>query len=153
MKYLITLLIINCLFISCKKEKKLYIFFEKDDSKMYIHHEKLNLDTIFKVFVYKVKTKSNRDKEVFFDSETQEEQNIYVDKNGNYKTKLHQTIIDFDNLKAKEIKNYKWLENKIKSFNSVYDLYKYYNKICIVEVDSIKKRATLTEVSLVEIIE
>ncbi len=153
MKNLIILIFLfQVSFISCQTEKRLYLLFEKEKEKMYIHEEGLNPDNVFKIYTYKIKIRGEF-KEIYFDSETSEEKGIYQEKKGKYKTKLRQKIIHLPELKKHAIKDYKWLKKKMSSFTNFQALYQFYGKIYIIQIDSANKKAIVTEVDNVEILE
>lgn len=152
-KNILILSIMYCTFVSCKSNQDLYIYFKKNSDKVYIHpNYKSALGNSY-IYTYNVKIDTNFYKEIFFDPTTHEEHDEYSKKNAKYDVKLHQKIIDLDILKNYDIKNYLWLEEKIASFKWHEKLYQFYDKIYLVEIDYIHKKAILTQVSNVEIVE
>lgn len=139
-------------FISCQTNKDLYLLFEKVENKMFIYEESLNLENTFKIYTYKIKVNKEFE-DIFFDSKTSYEKGIYLEKEGKYKTKLHQKAISLTDLVKYDVKDYKWLEEKINSFTPFQALYQFYDNIYIVQINSINKRAIITQVNNVEIIE
>lgn len=132
--------------ISGQEKKNLYLLFEHKKDKMYLHpyYKK----GIFDVYTYNVCIFSEGKKyysEIYFDSQIQ-----YI--NENPRTELTQKKITFRELKKLDVRDFSWLEKKINSI-SYGQLYVFYKKMYIVEIDSVNKKAILTEVFNAEIIE
>ncbi len=149
---ILTLLIFQSLLVSCQNKKNLYLLFEEIPEKVYINLNEKSLGD-FDIFTYRIKFDENYENEIFFAPFDIEEQNKYINSNGKYKVKLQQNVIDLDSLKNYNIKDYIWLEKKINSFTKFETLYQFYDKIYIVQKDSILKKGILTEVLNVEIVE
>ena len=150
--YILTLLIFQSLIVSCQSKKNLYLLFDEIPEKVYINPYEKSLGG-FDIFTYRIKLDENNEKEIFFDPTTVEEEKIYIDSDGKYKVKLQQKIIDLEKLKGYDLRDYKWLEKTIKSFTNFQALYQFYDKMYIVQKDSINKKGILTEVINVEIVE
>ncbi|WP_144439131.1 hypothetical protein [Lutibacter profundi] len=149
---ILTLLIFQYLLVSCQNKKDLYLLFKEVPEKVYINPSQKSLQG-FDIFTYRVKIDKDYEEEIFFNTVTIEEERKYIDSNGKYKIKLHQRVIGLDKLKNYNVKDYKWLEKTIKDFTPFQALYQFYDKIYIVQKDSIYKKARLTEVVNVEIVE
>lgn len=150
--FILALLIFQLLLPTCQKKKVLYLLFEERPEKVYINPNIKSLGN-FDIFTYRIKLDENYEKEIFFDPTTVEEEKIYIESGGKYKVKLQQKMIDLSSLKDYDVKDYKWLKSKMRSFKPIEDFYQFYNKIYIVQIDSIHKKVILTEVVNVEIIQ
>ena len=148
---ILTLLIFQSLLVSCQKKKDLYLLFEEMPEKVYINPYEKSLGG-FDIFTYRIKLNENYEKEIFFDPTTVEEEKIYIDSDGKYKVKLQQKEIELASLKDYDVKDYKWLKTKMNSIKYIEDLYKFYNRMYIVQIDSVHKKVILTEVINIEIV-
>ena len=85
----------------------------------------------------------NYNKEIFFDSAVLKRD----------KPKLYQKTNSLEQLKKYDVKNYKWLEKKINSLKPFQELDQFYDRIYIIQINPINKKAIITEVDNIEIIE
>ena len=148
----IILILFKFVFVFCQKKDDLYLLFEKNINGMFFFNEALSTNDSFKIYTFNINI-NGKFQEVYFDSETSEEKSIYNENEGEYRTQLHQKTISLEELKNYDIKDYKWLQAKINSFEPFQALYQFYDKIYIIECDSINQKAIITEVSNVEIID
>lgn len=105
----------------------------------------------FDIFTYRVKFDENYEDNIFFTPFNIEEEKKYIDSNGKYKIRLQQNVIGLDCLKKYDIRDCIWLEKKINSFTKFQTLHQFYDKMYIVQKDSIHNKAILTEVINIEI--
>lgn len=153
MKHLVLILLLSLFFFtSCQKKKHLNLLFEKTPNKVYIYPNSKSFGG-FDIFTYKIEINKNYQQEIFFEPFNINEQKKYIESNGEYKIKLQQTEIDLNKLEDYNIKDYIWLEETISSFTNFQNLHQFYDKIYVIQTDSINKKIIRTEVLNVEIIE
>ncbi len=144
-------------FISCgskikiiDKNKDLYILFEPKKDKMYYHkYEK------YDTYVFNIYEKFKGTKEEYQGKSFYSEYYFTTDPGhvmNNSEACVNRKKIHLGKLKHYDVKNFQWLENKINSMGVFEALYQFYNRMYIVEIDSINKKAIITEVSNIEII-
>ena len=152
MKHLIILILFfKTILISCQNETDLYLKFEKKKNKIYINKTKSLND--LNIYSFVTKNLRNQKETLNFSSLTLEEERKYTKSNGKYKVKAIKDTLNLKEIKKYNLKSYKWLKEEMKKNIDFYQIKGKYEKIFIVELDSITKKAILTEVQPVEIID
>lgn len=148
---IILILLFKTILISCQNETDLYLKFEKKKNKTYIDKTKSLND--LKIYSFITKNLKNQKEALYFSSLTLEEERKYSKSNGKYKVRAIKDTLNLKEIKKYNLKSYKWLKEEMKKNIDFYKVKRKYEKIFIVELDSITKKAILTEVQYVEIID
>tara|TARA_R110002051_G_C8700327_1_gene494298 strand:+ start:1025 stop:1483 length:459 start_codon:yes stop_codon:yes gene_type:complete len=148
---IILILFFKTILISCQNETDLYLKFEKKKNKTYINKTKSLND--LNIYSFVTKNLRNQKETLYFSSLTLEEERKYSKSNGKYKVRAIKDTLNLKEIKKYNLKSYKWLKEKMKKNIDFYKVKGKYEKIFIVELDSINKKAILTEVQHVEIID
>lgn len=136
--------------MSCQDKANLYLVFEKKN-KTYINKtESLNG---LKIYSFVTKNSRNQKETLHFSSLTLKEEEKYSRHNGKYNVKTIKDTLRLVELKKNNLKSYKWLLEEMKKNIDFYKVKSRYEKIFIVELDSIKGIAIFTEVQHIEIID
>ncbi len=153
MKKLIKILVLffNITLISCQNKTNLYLIFKEKKNKTYIN----KTTSLNNLRIYSLVTKnSKKQKDILhFSSLTLEEERKYSKSNGEYKVRALKDTLNLIEIKKYNLKSYRWLKEEMKKNIDFYKIKGRYEKIFIVELDSINKKAILTQVQHVEIIE
>lgn len=143
---LIIYLSIHCLIcyaqINQPIKDTLYLYF-KDNQKMMTFDSEIKDG--FPMYHYNLCFDEKGEETIHFWSFLDEEQTKY-NKDFSYKPKLYREVVSIDKLRKIELKNHKWLKEKLATYKWNERIYMKYNPIYIVEIDSIAKRAYITRV-------
>ncbi|QTE21310.1 hypothetical protein [Polaribacter cellanae] len=145
------ILFFKILLISCQDKTNLYLIFKKEKKNVSISISK-DLNNL-KIYSFVTKNSKNQKDVLYFSSLTLEEEEKYSKSNGKYKVKAIKDTLNLKEIKKYNLKSYKWLKEEMKKNIDFYKVEKKYEKIFIVELDSINNKAILTEVQHVEIID
>lgn len=145
------ILFFKIVLISCQDKTNLYLVFKKENKNVTISINK-DLNNL-KIYSFVTKNSKNQKDILYFSSLTLEEEEKYSKQNGKYKVKAIKDTMSLKEIKRYNLKPYKWLKEEMKKNVDFYKIKKKYEKIFIIELDSINKKAMLTEVQHIEIID
>ncbi len=154
MKFFLTLVFsLQLFFTYSQRDKDLYILFEPQKDKMYYESDSKYEE--FDTYVFNIYEKFKGTKEEYQGKSFYREYYFTTDPShvmNNSEACVNRKKINLGRLKHYDVKDFKWLENKINSMGVFEALYQFYNRMYIVEVDSVHKKAIITEVVNIEII-